>query len=142
MCGAEAIIVADREGCRGDAARALGVAMFELAGGAGVAGQRWGLLWGASLQEDESEAHRLFAEVRGAPPPPRAAFAGHRALLMLDRWAASIAARDGEPRWRSEGWQLFPPIGRAHVCTPVTNAHSVCRLLLENKNILYYRTKT
>src|SRR3546814_4269812 len=85
MCGAEAIIVADREGCRGDAARALGVAMFELSGGAGVAGQRWGLLWGASLQEDESEAHRLFAEVRGAPPPPRAAFAGHRALLMLDR---------------------------------------------------------
>src|SRR3546814_5662172 len=24
-------------------------------------------------------------------------------------------------------------IGRAHVCTPVTNAHIVCRLLLENK---------
>src|SRR3546814_3079072 len=25
-------------------------------------------------------------------------------------------------------------IGRAHVCTPVTNAHLVCRLLLEKKN--------
>src|SRR3546814_3622016 len=25
-------------------------------------------------------------------------------------------------------------IGRAHVCTPVTNAHLVCRLLLEHKN--------
>src|SRR3546814_1522080 len=25
-------------------------------------------------------------------------------------------------------------IGRAHVCTPVTNAHLVCRLLLEQKN--------
>src|SRR3546814_6133725 len=24
-------------------------------------------------------------------------------------------------------------IGRAHVCTPVTNAHLVCRLLLEQK---------
>src|SRR3546814_1449559 len=24
-------------------------------------------------------------------------------------------------------------IGRAHVCTPVTNAHIVCRLLLEKK---------
>src|SRR3546814_5107307 len=24
-------------------------------------------------------------------------------------------------------------IGRAHVCTPVTNAHVVCRLLLETK---------
>src|SRR3546814_9904910 len=26
-----------------------------------------------------------------------------------------------------------PQIGRAHVCTPVTNAHVVCRLLLEKK---------
>src|SRR3546814_10685194 len=26
-----------------------------------------------------------------------------------------------------------PKIGRAHVCTPVTNAHIVCRLLLEKK---------
>src|SRR3546814_4429920 len=26
-------------------------------------------------------------------------------------------------------------IGRAHVCTPVTNAHLVCRLLLENKTL-------
>src|SRR3546814_4317208 len=25
-------------------------------------------------------------------------------------------------------------IGRAHVCTPVTNEHLVCRLLLETKN--------
>src|SRR3546814_10352890 len=25
-------------------------------------------------------------------------------------------------------------IGRAHVCTPVTNAHLVCRLLLEKNN--------
>src|SRR3546814_10447145 len=25
-------------------------------------------------------------------------------------------------------------IGRAHVCTPVINAHLVCRLLLEKKN--------
>src|SRR3546814_9237455 len=25
-------------------------------------------------------------------------------------------------------------IGRAHVCTPVTNAHLVCRLMLEKKN--------
>src|SRR3546814_3620489 len=27
-------------------------------------------------------------------------------------------------------------IGRAHVCTPVTNAHLVCRLLLEKKHLL------
>src|SRR3546814_9236519 len=29
---------------------------------------------------------------------------------------------------------LAPEIGRAHVCTPVTNAHLVCSLLLEKKN--------
>src|SRR3546814_8303599 len=28
-------------------------------------------------------------------------------------------------------------IGRAHVCTPVTNAHLVCRLLLEKKKLCY-----
>src|SRR3546814_5161969 len=28
-------------------------------------------------------------------------------------------------------------IGRAHVCTPVTNAHLVCRLLLEKNNKTY-----
>src|SRR3546814_4663278 len=28
---------------------------------------------------------------------------------------------------------LDPKIGRAHVCTPVTNAHLVCILLLETK---------
>src|SRR3546814_9315284 len=30
-----------------------------------------------------------------------------------------------------------PQIGRAHVCTPVTNAHLVCRLLLEKKKHNY-----
>src|SRR3546814_3011524 len=51
---------------------------------------------------------------------------------------------------RFEGWRLVErycptdpcdpaserpneKIGRAHVCTPVTNAHLVCRLLLEKK---------
>src|SRR3546814_3608313 len=29
------------------------------------------------------------------------------------------------------GWSWSDEIGRAHVCTPVTNAHLVCRLLLE-----------
>src|SRR3546814_3521578 len=36
-----------------------------------------------------------------------------------------------------------PKIGRAHVCTPVTNAHLVCRLLLEKntKFVLHILTK-
>src|SRR3546814_3792945 len=31
------------------------------------------------------------------------------------------------------GADVLNQIGRAHVCTPVTNAHLVCRLLLEKK---------
>src|SRR3546814_7222280 len=31
-------------------------------------------------------------------------------------------------------------IGRAHVCTPVTNAHLVCRLLIEKKKTNYTNT--
>src|SRR3546814_8597264 len=33
------------------------------------------------------------------------------------------------------GGSMGGKIGRAHVCTTVTNAHLVCRLLLEKKNI-------
>src|SRR3546814_6342025 len=32
------------------------------------------------------------------------------------------------------GNNTYKEIGRAHVCTPVTNAQLVCRLLLEKKN--------
>src|SRR3546814_2636485 len=39
------------------------------------------------------------------------------------------AAKEAERRTQGSRGQ----IGRAHVCTPVTNAHLVCRLLLENK---------
>src|SRR3546814_6314317 len=31
--------------------------------------------------------------------------------------------------------ELRAEIGRAHVCTPVTNAHLVCRLMLEKKKL-------
>src|SRR3546814_8579053 len=33
---------------------------------------------------------------------------------------------------------IWRQIGRAHVCTPVTNAHLVCRLLLEKKKHQHY----
>src|SRR3546814_8999852 len=45
---------------------------------------------------------------------------------QLDRVAPLRAHADVEPALPRE-------IGRAHVCTPVTNAHLVCRLLLEIK---------
>src|SRR3546814_1118572 len=38
--------------------------------------------------------------------------------------------------------QALNEIGRAHVCTPVTNAHLVCRLLLEQKNVPKYHNET
>src|SRR3546814_3353973 len=53
-------------------------------------------------------------------------------------------AQTAEPRLLTAGpgeAQLLPSgqqIGRAHVCTPVTNAHLVCRLLLEKKNNTVY----
>src|SRR3546814_2689188 len=54
------------------------------------------------------------AQRPGAPP--------HRAgRRSVRRFAGRALAR----------WQ----IGRAHVCTPVTNAHLVCRLLLETKKV-------
>src|SRR3546814_9155792 len=51
---------------------------------------------------------------------------------------AFIVLRDALRKTRKE-------IGRAHVCTPVTNAQLVCRLLLETKNEqhkLHTTTKT
>src|SRR3546814_3297668 len=42
--------------------------------------------------------------------------------------------RCDERRYRGAG-RGSPQIGRAHVLTPVTNAHLVCRLLLEKKKI-------
>src|SRR3546814_2877873 len=40
--------------------------------------------------------------------------------------------------WRETRLTVFmvTQIGRAHVCTPVTNAHLVCRLLLEKNTLI------
>ncbi|WP_422061387.1 hypothetical protein [Sphingopyxis sp.] len=102
---AEAMLVAEDDAARRDAASGFGQALFGLSGGAG--GARWGLLWGAALQEGAHEARQLFADARNQPTLPRVLFKGNRALLMLDRWAAAVAAHDGERRWRSEGLLLF-----------------------------------
>src|SRR3546814_7883472 len=70
------------------------------------------------------------------------------ALTTLYRHRQAIMALVGG-KCRETGSVHYPPsrlgydpqstsidtqIGRAHVCTPVTNAHLVCRLLLEKKN--------
>src|SRR3546814_10613134 len=40
--------------------------------------------------------------------------------------------------WRANSPSDVAKIGRAHVCTPVTNAHPVCRLLLEQTKYMTY----
>src|SRR3546814_8524722 len=47
----------------------------------------------------------------------------------------------GRDFWGWRRWPI-PQIGRAHVRTPVTNAHLVCRLLLEKKTKTTIKQKT
>jgi len=101
----ETMLLAEDDAGRRDAAAGFGEALFRLSGGAG--GSRWGLFWGACLQEGEREARQLLAEARGQAAPSRVSFSGNKALLLLDCWAAAIASRDGERHWRSEGLLLF-----------------------------------
>lgn len=106
---AEAMLLAGDDDARREAAESFGARLFALSsaqGGDDPRGRRWGLLWGAVQQEEAAAARALFAAA-GATLAPRGAFAGDRALLMLDRWAAAIAKRGGERRWRSEGALLF-----------------------------------
>src|SRR3546814_5742400 len=64
---------------------------------------------------------RVALLVRGA--------AGHAAV------DAGVAAGGADQHVDVEQAAVDPDeIGRAHVCTPVTNAHLVCRLLLEKHN--------
>ncbi|NIJ36468.1 phytoene synthase [Sphingopyxis panaciterrae] len=104
---AEAMLLAEDDAARHAAAAAFGEALFTLSGGPGSGGRRWGLLWGAGLQEGAQEGRDLFAAARDTAPPPRRLFKRHRGLLILDRWAAAIAKRGGERHWRSEGLLLF-----------------------------------
>ena len=103
---AEAMLLAqDDPDARSAAAAGFGTALFTLSGGGG--GARWGLIWGVGIQTDVDEAHALFHAARLSPTPARAHFGGSKPLLMLDRWAASIAGRNGIRSLRREGLLLF-----------------------------------
>src|SRR3546814_6262628 len=59
--------------------------------------------------------------------------------LVVDRHLVAVdGGREAALRAEAE----LVEIGRAHVCTPVTNAHLVCRLLLEKKKIITTTDKT
>ena len=104
---AEAMLLADDTAAQQSAAAAFGDALFALSGSPASGGARWGLLWAAGLQQGAVEARQFFAAACNVPPPARVSFNGNKALLMLDRWAATIAEHDGERRWRSEGLLLL-----------------------------------
>src|SRR3546814_8289226 len=75
--------------------------------------------------------------------PPRPAL-----QASLREWGkeAVIARHDRLEEMVGDGPYLVgdrpTQIGRAHVCTPATNAHLVCRLLLETKNQKHRQTCT
>src|SRR3546814_4994483 len=88
----------------------------------------------ADAARDPVQRH-LLAEAEGPSPVLRLRHAGRPQWpgheLQVPRSGDAVAqAPDLHPglerggRWRAQ-------IGRANVCTPVTNAHPVCRLLLE-----------
>src|SRR3546814_5159581 len=63
------------------------------------------------------------------------------ALIVSDlgpAMAARVRDRLSEGRYNRELTEdyLREKIGRAHVCTPVTNEHLVCRLRIENKKTI------
>src|SRR3546814_6900126 len=63
----------------------------------------------------------------------RARMGGFVIFDHMDRYGAAL---EQLRTWIAEGrlkWEEDIQIGRAHVSTPVTNAHLVCRLLLEKK---------
>src|SRR3546814_16810282 len=81
-----------------------------------------------SLDEHLGRAAVLAVEEAGKRP-----FAGRP-----QAGGTRLAQRHGELRHpgrrRALARRIGKEIGRAHVCTPVANAHLVCRLLLEKKN--------
>lgn len=104
---AEAMLLAETPDDRRAAAESFGAHLFSLSGGIESVGKRWGILWGAAVAEGADDARRLLADAKASAAPPRRDFAGNRPLLMLDRWAAALAAGDGERRLRSEGLLLL-----------------------------------
>src|SRR3546814_1450308 len=78
---------------------------------------------------------RAPQSVRSPPvrdPPPSDPWADGPAPQQHHSDLRRVPSRDNEADYEDRsGWRRAPQIGRAHVSTPVTNAHLVCRLLLE-----------
>ncbi|HEY0597686.1 hypothetical protein [Sphingopyxis sp.] len=104
---AEAMLLAESDDDRRAASESFGAHLFALSGGEEIGGKRWGLIWGAGVEEGEAEARDLLARAKALAAPSSRVFAGSRPLLMLDRWAGAIAGHDGERHLRGEGMLLL-----------------------------------
>ncbi len=104
---AEAMLLADCADDRRAASESFGGHLFALSGGDEAGGKRWGLIWGAGVDEGETEARDLLGQAKALAAPSRRIFDRNRSLLMLDRWAGMIASHDGERHFRSEGLLLL-----------------------------------
>lgn len=104
---AEAMLFAENNDDRRAASESFGRHLFALSGGEEAGGRRWGLIWGAGVEDSEAEARDLLGRAKALDAPPCRIFRRNRALLMLDRWAGLIANHDGERHLRSEGMLLL-----------------------------------
>src|SRR3546814_3805028 len=92
--------------------------------------------YGMFLEYEEMRANHDYLNTFGVDSDEDIArtlamFGGFTEGLQL---FASFAMLMNFPRFnKMKGLGQIVKIGRAHVCTPVTNAHLVCRLLLEKK---------
>src|SRR3546814_6809369 len=75
------------------------------------------------------------------PPPPIPLPLSSPRVAKAAGWSFARSAKDTPPMEvaglyvESRGFRPRHEIGRAHVCTPVTNAQLVCRLLLDKTNL-------
>src|SRR3546814_6566828 len=88
----------------------------------------------------------LFRSLRRRGPGGRPLFLLTRSCAILDLESVGLdeavifCPANHSPPTRVAPYPGAPDIGRAHVCTPVTNAHLVYRLLLEQKTHNKYET--
>ncbi|WP_235534530.1 MULTISPECIES: hypothetical protein [unclassified Sphingopyxis] len=104
---AEAMLLAESASDRRAASESFGGHLFALSGGGEAGGKRWGLVWGAGVEEGEAEARDLLGQAKALDAPSRRVFGRNRSLLMLDRWAGMIASYGGERHFRSEAMLLL-----------------------------------
>src|SRR3546814_4878499 len=93
-----------------------------------------GIIW------DEAEELQHLADLSHPRVVVDTAGLSVKATLFANLLAGRIAGMDEETFDRLLR-EIENEIGRAHVCTPVTNAHLVCRLPLEKINIYTHNYK-